>query len=141
MLEPSPGSTPPSSPKDPKDWALTWVRNAALSRVRGDVYPWTYETDARGFEPGTRFESLLGAMWLQMTWLVTAGNNVRRCSFCGKVITFETPKHPEDPGTGKPASRKYKTGVDRMYCSHNCAAKASYHRKKRARERRTPDPS
>jgi hypothetical protein len=92
-------------------------------------------------ETGTRFESLLAAMWLQMMWLLTAGNNVRRCSFCGKIITFETPKRPEDPGTGKPASRKYKTRVDRMYCSHNCAAKASYHRKKRARERRTPDPS
>ena len=140
VVEPSSGRTPSSS-KDPKDWALKWVRNAALSRVRGDIYPCTYETDARGFEPGTRFESLLGAMWLQMMWLLTSGNNVRRCSFCGKVITFETPKQPENSGTGKPASRKYKTRVDKEYCKHQCVANASYHRRKRARERRTPDPS
>lgn len=139
MVEPSPERTPSSPSEESKDWALKWVRNAALSRVRGDVYLWPYETDAQGFEPGTRFESLLGAMWLQMIWLLTAGNNVRKCSFCGKVITFDAPKQQKDPGTGKPAARQYKIRVDKRFCSHNCAAKHHYHKKKR--ERRNPDSS
>jgi hypothetical protein len=144
LVELSPERTPSSSSEELKDWALKWVRNASLSRIRGDVYLWPYETDAQGFEPGTRFESLLGAMWLQMMWLLTAGNNVRKCSFCSKVITFETPKQQEDPGLGKPAGqkvkdRKYKTRVDKEFCNHNCVVKHHYHKKKR--ERRNSGPS
>ena len=139
LVEPSLRSTPPVSPEELKDWALQWVRNAALSRIRGDAYPWPYETGTQGFEPGTRFESLLGAMWLQMMWLLVAGNNVRRCSYCGKVITFDAPKQQEDPGTGKPTNRQYKIRVDKRFCSHNCAANHHYHKKKRGR--RNPESS
>src|SRR5215204_4873445 len=40
-----------------------------------------------------RFESLLDAMWLQMMWLLTAGNNVKKCRYfdCDKVINLSCP--------------------------------------------------
>lgn len=128
---PSSGSTPPASPAEAKTWALEWVKNATLSRIRGYVYPQLYEAD-QGFVQGMRFESLLDAIWLQMMWLLTAGNNVRRCKFrfCRKVIAFETPDQFEDPGTQKNARRTYKTRVDKEHCDHLCVAKESYHRNK-----------
>jgi len=131
LMAPSSGSTPPTSSEEANTWAEEWVVNATLSRIRGYVYPQTYRAD-RGFVQGMRFESLLDAMWLQMMWLLTAGNNVRRCKFrfCRKVIAFETPDQFEDPGTQKNARRKYKTRVDKEYCDHNCVAKESYHRDK-----------
>jgi hypothetical protein len=125
LVDSPPGCTSPSSFEESKEWALKWVRNAAVSRTRGDAYSWSYETEAQGFEPGTRFESLLGAAWLQMLWLLNAGNNVRKCALCSKVITFESPMQQETPGTGKPPGRKYKTRVDKEFCSHNCASKHS----------------
>jgi len=76
-----------------------------------------------------RFESLLDAMWLQMMWLLTAGNNVKKCRYfdCDKVITFKTSEQFEDPGTRK---NSRKTRVDKEFCSHNCVAKHHYHKKR-----------
>jgi hypothetical protein len=114
-----------------KTWAEEWIVNAMLSRIRGYVYPQPYRAD-RGFVQGMRFESLLDAIWLQMLWLLTAGNNVRKCEFryCDKVITFKNPDQYEDPGLNKNARRKYRTRVDKYYCDHLCVAKESYHRNK-----------
>jgi len=127
------GSTPPASAEESKTWALEWVANATLSRIRGNVYPQPYKAD-QGFVQGMRFESLLDAMWLQMMWLLTAGNNVRKCRYfdCGKVITFKAPEQFGDPGTSKNARKKYKTRVDKEFCDHNCVAKHHYHKNKRA---------
>ena len=51
------------------------------------------------------------------------------------------PQQQEDPGTGRPAGRKYKVRVDKEFCSHNCVVKHLYHKKKRARERQNADPT
>jgi hypothetical protein len=130
-MAPSSGSMPPASPDEAKTWALVWVKEATLSRIRGYVYPQLYEAD-QGFVQGMRFESLLDAMWLEMLWLLTAGNNVRRCAYfgCRKVITFERPDQLEKPGTNKNSRRKYRPRVDKEHCNHKCVANASYHRNK-----------
>jgi hypothetical protein len=135
---PSSGSMPPASEEEAKTWALEWVKEATLSRIRGYVYPQPYRTD-QGFVQGMRFESLLDAIWLQMLWLLTAGNKVRKCEFryCDKVITFKNPDQYEDPGTNKNARRKYRTRVDKYYCDHLCVAKESYHRNKDKKKRAT----
>jgi len=135
-MAPSSGSPPPASPEEAKTWAEEWVVNAMLSRIRGYVYSQPYRAD-QGFVQGMRFESLLDAIWLQMLWLLTAGNNVRKCKFrfCRKVIAFETPDQFEDPGTQKNARRKYKTRVDKEHCDHLCVANESYHRNKDKKKR------
>jgi hypothetical protein len=125
------GSMTPASPEDAKTWALEWVEKATLSRIRGYVYPQTYRAD-RGFVQGMRFEALLDAIWLQMLWLLTAGNNVRKCMFseCSKVITFGAADQYEKPGSNKNGRKKYKTRVDKEYCSSLCKANAWNHRNK-----------
>jgi hypothetical protein len=135
-MAPSSGTTPPASSEEAKKWGLEWVEKATLSRIRGFVYPQTYRTD-QGFVQGMRFESLLDAMWLQMYWLLTAGNNVRKCEFryCDRVITFKNPDQYEDPGASKNARRKYRTRADKYYCDHLCVAKESYHRNKNEKKR------
>jgi hypothetical protein len=135
-MAPSSRSTPPASPAEAKAWAEEWEVNAMLSRIRGYVYPQPYRAD-QGFVQGMRFEALLDAIWLQMLWLLTAGNNVRRCKFrfCRKIIAFETPDQFEDPGTNKNARRKYKTRVDKEYCDHLCVANESDHRNKDKKKR------
>jgi hypothetical protein len=35
--------------------------------------------------------SLLGAMYLQMYWLMAAGGNVTRCKYCGRIISLASP--------------------------------------------------
>jgi hypothetical protein len=129
------GSMPPASPEESKTWAEEWVVNAMLSRTRGYVYPQPYRAD-RGFVQGMRFESLLDAIWLQMLWLLTAGNNVRKCRYfdCDKVITFKASDQQtklEDPGMRKSGRRKYKPRVDKEFCSLNCKSKNHYHKKMR----------
>lgn len=119
-----------------ENWALEWVANAAQSRIGGDVFPLVYEK-REGFAQGWGFDSLLGAMWLQLMWLLTAGSNVRKCEGpgCAKVITFDRPELPkEDPGTKKNARGPYKTRIDKRFCSHNCLVKKRYHDKKSRHE-------
>ena len=66
------------------------------------------------------FHTLLGAMFVQMMWLMTATEGVRRCSGpgCSVVVYFETPdpEKAKTSGNGMP-SRKRK---DARFCSARC---------------------
>jgi hypothetical protein len=66
------------------------------------------------------FESLLGAIWLHMAWLLEAeSERVHRCKLpgCLRVIYFESGQLPaDDPGFKKNPRGKYKTRVDHEFC-------------------------
>jgi hypothetical protein len=67
---------------------------------------------------GVGFTNLLGAMWLQMFWLLTA-MEVRFCRYpeCSNVIAYEQPEQTVAPGLKKnDRSKGYKTRVDKQYC-------------------------
>jgi hypothetical protein len=67
-------------------WALTVVRDAVNRKIENHCYP-ILRGDAPGsYEQGGGFKSLLGAIWLQMMFLVQED---RRCWWCDK---------PLDPG-------------------------------------------
>lgn len=67
-------------------WALTVVIDAVNRKIENHCYP-ILRGDAPGsYEAGWGFRSLLGAMWLQMMFLMRED---RRCWWCGK---------PLDPG-------------------------------------------
>jgi hypothetical protein len=85
----------------------------------------TYET--AGFFQGWGFRSLLGAMYLQMMWLMMAGSNVKQCEGpgCMNIITFDPPQSPSSLRKG--ARGKYRTRSDKKYCSKNCKEKWRYH--------------
>jgi hypothetical protein len=77
--------------------------------VKNECYPqlWRVVNEARnrtqGFTYDFGFHSLLGAMYLQMMWLLTDADNVRQCERRGCY-------NPLPPGSNK----------NRMYCSSAC---------------------
>jgi hypothetical protein len=64
------------------------------------------------------FSDLLGAMYLQMYWLIEAGDKLTRCGHCGRVISLARP-HPK--------GRKPRN--DMRYCDDAC--RQAYHRAKK----------
>lgn len=132
-------SYPGAAPGDKETaewWALSWVKNRMQLKLARDVYPWVYGTKVP--VQGWAFTSLLGAMWLQMMWLYMVGrdaNGARRCKYegCTKVITFDKPEQSEEtaysgPKTGR--RKKYKTRLDKQFCSDNHRVQHHQHKKK-----------
>jgi hypothetical protein len=85
-------------------WALTIVEEAVNRKIERYCYP-TIQGNPGSYEQGWGFRSLLGAMWLQMMFLMRAD---RRCWSCGK---------PLDPGRRSHA----------RYCDAKCRADWNYH--------------
>jgi hypothetical protein len=76
-------------------------------------------------------------MYLQMMWLMSAkGDEVRWCKRpgCNRVVDFEQPKPPKDPGLKKNARGKYKTRNDKEFCGPRC--KGKYHYEYRVKPKR-----
>jgi hypothetical protein len=88
-------------------WALTIVDDAVNRKIERYCYPTTQGTPG-SYEQGWGFRSLLGAMWLQMMFLMHAD---RRCWWCGT---------PLDPGRHSHAK----------FCDNNgkCRANWNYHK-------------
>jgi hypothetical protein len=64
------------------------------------------------------FYSLLGAMYLQMFWLMDSSGTVARCEYCGRIISLSRPN---------PGSRKRR--ADRRFCDDAC--RQAHHRAKK----------
>ena len=96
-----------SDPELVRRWALTVVEDAVNRKIENHCYP-ILRGDAPGsYEPSWAFKSLLGAMWLQMMFLM---HEDRRCWWCDK---------PLDPGRHSHA----------RFCDNNgkCRANWNYH--------------
>jgi hypothetical protein len=119
-----------------REWALMRAQIIVHAHITSNCYPVlsrqlqrttdsTHETS--GFFQGWGFRSLLGAMYLQMMWLMTAASNVKRCEGpgCINIITFDPPESPTS--TEKGARGKYRTRIDKKFCSRNCKEKWRYH--------------
>jgi hypothetical protein len=63
------------------------------------------------------FYNLLGAMYLQVYWLMAFGENVARCQYCSQIISLARP-HPE--------GRKRRS--DKRFCDDAC--RQAHHRSK-----------
>jgi hypothetical protein len=64
------------------------------------------------------FDDLLGAMYLQMWWLIISGGNITHCEFCGRPISL---------GYAYPAGRKRRR--DTRFCNDAC--RQAQHRSKK----------
>ncbi len=64
------------------------------------------------------FDNLLGAMYLQMYWLLTSGGNLTRCEHCRRVISLARPY---------PGGRKGRR--DKRFCDDAC--RQAHHRSKK----------
>jgi hypothetical protein len=71
-------------------WALTVVSDAVNRKIENHCYPIIQGNAPGSYEPGWVFRSLLGAMWLQMMFLM---HKDRRCWWCGKPLDPGMPRH------------------------------------------------
>jgi hypothetical protein len=111
---------------------LSLVGMHVQNRLTTECYPQLVGTSSVAFDTAYGFRSLLGAMYLQMYWLMTAKGDVRRCKEpgCPRVITFDQPEQPRDHWIPNDRSRGYKTRVDKVFCSPACKQR-DYDRRKR----------
>jgi hypothetical protein len=71
-------------------------------------------------------QALIGAMYLQMHWLMAAGNDLTRCWSCGHLISLARP-HPEaesadgtrDSATTRAAKRTTEARESNSYCQRS----------------------
>lgn len=108
--------------------ALHKVNEQAQLRLERYCYPQLYDLGGGARQGvGYGFTSLLGAMWLQMTWLLTATGGGRHCEWCNNTIAIEYPEPTWDKAEKTPR-KKRKTYTNKRFCDANCKQKAYYHR-------------
>ncbi len=107
----------------------------AEQRIQALCYPKTVlaapegEYSPTNLKSGWGYRNLLGAMYLQMHWLMTSGGDVARCEHWGRIISLA--KAPI-PGARKPPRHK-------RFCNEYCRYNHHYQvKKKPAREGASP---
>lgn len=65
------------------------------------------------------FDSLIGAMHLQMWWLMSSAGDITRCEFCGRIVSL---------ARSRPDGRKHRR--DKRFCNDAC--RQAHHRRKKA---------
>ncbi len=122
--------------EEKREWALEAVGNHVEDQLTEECYPKLYRQvlarsgETVGFAQGWGFHSLLGAMYLQMAWLMSEGSNAPRCKGpdCHRIIRIGELEQPAtDPGLKKNARGRYRTRKDKQFCSKNCKNKWRYH--------------
>jgi len=138
-----------------REWALIVAGDIVGDHVRADCHPMLYRTvrkgkdggavawdeqETVGFEWGWGFDSLLGAMYLQMMLYMNEGGEGHRCKRpdCYRLVTFEPSQAAEDIGMRKGVRGTYRTRKDKEFCSKACAQwwSDNYGDSKKAREKR-----
>ncbi len=119
----------------PRTSTAPWLSLVGLTvqnKLTTECFPQLIGSSNLYFEPAYGFRSLLGAMYLQMYWLMTAKGGVRRCKEpgCPRVITFDQPEQPRDLWKKNDRSRGYRTRRDKVFCSQACKQR-DYDRRKR----------
>jgi hypothetical protein len=79
-----------SPPSSSKSVGITVVGDAVNRKIENHCYPIIRGGAPGSYGPGWAFKSLLGAMWLQMTFLM---HEDRRCWWCGKPLDPGMPRH------------------------------------------------
>ena len=115
------------TPARTRQWALNIVATETQQKVAGNAYPALYGKVGR-FISGWSFSNLLGAMWLQMFWLLTASETPRKCRNweCDKIIAYKQPVQPTQGMTKNDRSGGYSTRKDREFCDYKCRNRYNY---------------
>jgi hypothetical protein len=113
-----------------EEWALGKVLESVQSRLYAESHSQLYRYSTGEVVGGLGFRSLLGAMWMQMSWILMADTAITRCKLrdCRKVINFE-PGEPPPSDAPRGVRGKRKTHRNKKFCNHNCAANYSYRKK------------
>ncbi len=117
-------------------WLFGVLGRMTQMRLHEHCYP-QFNIYTRGLYPTGRFalswgfHNLLGAIWIQMAWLLESQGSVKFCRLpdCRRVIIFESGEPSYE--ISRPGRGKYKTRSDRVYCRDR-ACKQKYHSRKKA---------
>lgn len=95
------------------------IKEKALGAVRRQIQDYLndhcsleWRTSGNGLTEFLEFETLLGAMYLQFSWVLREASDVRPCKFCGKPIDTET---INDSSRGNK-----KTYRNKRFCRRKC---------------------
>jgi hypothetical protein len=115
------------TPARTREWALNLVATETQQKVAGNAYPALYGEVGK-FISGYSFSNLLGAMWLQMFWLLTASEEPRRCRNweCDKIIAYKLANQPMQGLRKNDRSGGYATRKDRKFCDDKCRNRYNY---------------
>jgi hypothetical protein len=121
------------TPEEIQGWALSEVARVVQKRLASECFPRLYRRPDFSFvQSPSGFGSLVGAMYLQMMWLMTATGTKKRCDGpgCDKIIYFDADYLPGDQEQRESGVR----GIyrSRKFCSTNCRVKRWQHDKKKA---------
>jgi hypothetical protein len=105
--------------------ALDAVATETQGRIAGNAYPALYG-EVRRLVAGWSFTNLLGAMRLQMFWLLTATETPQRCKNCDKIIAYEQPEQPMRGTKANNRSAGYRTRRDKTFCDKKCRDRYHY---------------
>jgi hypothetical protein len=103
-------------------WALWEVGTLVQRKLRSETIPQLYRTPG-GYREAWGFRSLLGAIYLQMMFLMRATGKVRYCKGpgCTNIISFDQPQQPSALSLKKnDRSQGYRTRRDKVFCSKRC---------------------
>lgn len=111
---------------------------AIARHVQGRIFRFCSPAHYRhgnGFEGGYDFKNLLGAVWLQMHFLLISRHTSRcRNPECNRVVDFERP--PEETPqeslerTSEGRRKPHRTRSDKRFCSRPCRNRADYLRRR-----------
>jgi hypothetical protein len=120
------------NPAEARKWALRRVGTIVEVYLKLYCFP-SFHVEQDGDVILTwQFRNLLGALWVQMMWLLTSTHQTH-CARpgCSKIITFESGQLPPDPGLKKNPRGKYKTRIDKKFCSDTCRVRNHQQKKRR----------
>ena len=123
-------------PGHERAWLFGVLGRVTQARLHEHCYP-QFNIYTRGGYPTGRFvlswgfHNLLGAIWLQMAWLLENEDSVTFCRLpdCRRVITCERGEPSYE--ISRPGRGTYKTRSDRVFCRDR-ACKQKYHYRKKA---------
>jgi hypothetical protein len=96
-----------------------------LCEQQAVIFPGYAEVGPSSVKVRWSFKNLLGAMYLQMWWLITSGGNLARCEHCRRLISLSR---------SNPEGRKRRR--DKRFCDDAC--RQAYHRSKKKRAQDAP---
>jgi hypothetical protein len=116
-----------STPESARDWALVTAAEQTQERVARYCFPALYRRPGHNhFGQAVAFSNLLGALWLEMFWILLS-DKTRRCRYpeCNRIVPFE-PTPARDWFEPNVRATGYATRVDKVYCDKRCANQHYY---------------
>jgi hypothetical protein len=130
-----PDERPTGTPEQFKEWALDEVARVVQKKLIGECFPrLDRRSDLSFVQSCSGFGSLVGAIYLQMVWIMTATEKVRRCAGpgCHRIVYFDPSELLDDSRQKEGAVRgRYKS---KKYCSDNCRVKRWQHDQRKSRD-------